>query len=179
MTFPTNARLVNVIQGEYEICRSDDVILSTILGSCVAVCMYDPIRKIGGLNHYLLPNDGTSRPQEKKYGAMAMELLINGLLRNGATRSNLKAKVYGGANITSKFSSIGARNVEFAFSFLKNEGFDLVTHSTGGNNAMRVHFHGASGMAKATKIPAAKAPEKQRAPGAPDRCSSTGEIVLF
>ena len=64
--FPSNPRLLNVIQGEFEICHSKDIVLSTILGSCVAVCMYDPVQNVGGLNHYLLPHDGTSGPQEKK-----------------------------------------------------------------------------------------------------------------
>ncbi|MCY4333604.1 MAG: chemotaxis protein CheD [Litoreibacter sp.] len=177
--FPNNPRIINVIQGEFEICHSKDVVLSTILGSCVAVCMYDPIQNVGGLNHYLLPHDGTSGPQERKYGAMAMELLINGLLRRGAERANLKAKVFGGADVTSKFSGIGARNVDFAFSFLEREGFEVVTHLTRGTNALRVHFHGFSGTARAMKIPATQVVEPKVPVTTEKKSAPAGGIELF
>ena len=110
---------------------------------------------------------------------MAMELLINGLLRRGAERANLKAKIFGGADVTSKFSGIGARNVEFAFSFLEKEGFEVVTHLTRGTNALRVHFHGFSGTARAMKIPATQAVEPKPPIMPAKKHVPTGDIELF
>lgn len=139
--------LVHVIQGDQAIGSSDDVVLTTVLGSCVAACLYDPFAKIGGMNHFLLPNIVGDNTTQIVYGAQAMELLINALLKKGANKNRLKAKLFGGANVVSGLSNIGERNANFAMQFLVDESIDCISQSLGGSDARRVRFWPASGRA--------------------------------
>ncbi|MEM9170299.1 MAG: chemotaxis protein CheD [Pseudomonadota bacterium] len=141
-------RTVHVIQGEFNVSGDPQVVLSTVLGSCVAVCMRDPVRKIGGMNHFLLPYAKERGGDSKKYGAFAMELLINKLLRGGAQRDRLEAKVFGGACITEGLGDIGGSNVEFARRFLTTESVPIVSESVGGVSARRVKFWPVDGRAR-------------------------------
>jgi len=97
------ATIITVAPGEHEITSAKDEIVATVLGSCVSVCMRDPIAGVGGLNHFLLPkNNGNADPSAgERYGDTAMEVLINDLLKRGAKRSNFEAKVFGGARALS------------------------------------------------------------------------------
>jgi chemotaxis protein CheD len=146
-------RTVTVLQGELHISSDPAEVLSTILGSCVAVCMWDPLARIGGMNHFLLP-DGTGRGSDSiKYGAHAMELLINGLLRGGAARSRLLAKLFGGAQMASHFRDIGAGNIRFARDFLRAESIPCVSESLGGTEARRIQFWATTGQARMLSVP--------------------------
>lgn len=141
-------RVVHVVQGEHAIVTEPGVVLSTILGSCVAACMHDPVVRIGGINHFLLPGDGSDQGVDgTKYGVNAMELLINGLLQRGAVRARLQAKLFGGAHVVHNLSDVGAKNAEFALRFLKIEGIPCVGQSLGGNQARRLRFWPDSGRA--------------------------------
>ena len=98
-----------------------DVVLSTILGSCVAACMRDPVAGVGGMNHFLLPGSAealSSGGDATRYGVHLMELLINGLLKKGARRDRLEAKIFGGAKTIARFSNVGEQNAVFARQFL-------------------------------------------------------------
>lgn len=139
---------ITVVQGEYRISDNPKHMLSTILGSCVAVCLYDTNMKIGGMNHFLLPGSIDSSGGNIKYGAHAMELLINDLLKKGAARNDLRAKIFGGATMSKSLGSIGESNGSFADSFLKREGIPCVSSSLGGFSARRIKFHPVSGDAK-------------------------------
>lgn len=141
-------RLVHVIQGEYRVSDDPNVVLTTILGSCVATCIWDPVAAVGGINHYLLPGEeGDADGEQMKYGVNAMELLVNALLQRGALRARFKAKLFGGANVVRSLSDVGKRNVEFGRRFLQLEGIPLVAESLGGDRARRVRFWPTTGRA--------------------------------
>jgi chemotaxis protein CheD len=101
------------------------MLLVTVLGSCVAACIRDPITGIGGMNHFMLPDGGPRETNgtSARYGTYAMEVLINHLLKLGAARSRLEAKVFGGGAVMESLSSsnVGVRNAEFVLDFLKTE----------------------------------------------------------
>ncbi|MGE5399424.1 MAG: chemotaxis protein CheD [Ignavibacteriales bacterium] len=122
------------------------VIMHTTLGSCVAVCFYDYIHRIGGMNHIMLPEmaDFNVFNDSARYGINAMELLINEILKLGGERENLIAKVFGGAHVLPDFSiadSIGRRNISFVKQFLETEGIRIISQHTGGTFTRIVYFH--------------------------------------
>lgn len=135
-------QLINVVQGEFEISDRSDVVLTTVLGSCVAVCLCDPVRQIGGMNHFLLPYGDSSGGGgvSMRYGTYAMELLINGLLKQGAHKERLQAKIFGGARMNEKLRDIGSSNAAFAKEFLAEENIPIVAESLAGNAARRIRL---------------------------------------
>lgn len=152
MTIVTD-RFITLTQGEFHASR-EPVILSTILGSCVAVCLHDPASGIGGMNHFLLPEGRDAHDaRSERYGVNAMEQLINALLRLGARRGGLVAKAFGGANMTPRLSPIGDANASFAREFLASEGIPCLAESYGGLNARRVLFWPQSGKAQQMIVP--------------------------
>ncbi|HYD88811.1 MAG TPA: chemotaxis protein CheD [Vitreimonas sp.] len=173
-------RIVHVVQGEQAIVGEDGIVLSTILGSCVATCLHDPIARVGGMNHFLLPGDTSANAaDDMKYGVNAMELLINGLLQRGASRARLEAKLFGGAHVVGGLSDIGAQNGAFARRFLQTEGIQIVGASLGGDRARRVRYWPCSGRASQLLLDKAdvftaerKSPPKPAAPEA-------GAVELF
>ncbi|AWI85063.1 chemotaxis protein CheD [Alloyangia pacifica] len=146
-------KLVNVIQGEYRISSSPSEVLSTVLGSCVAVCLTDVEAGVGGMNHFLLPQRAGKEGENVRYGAYSMELLINGLLKCGARKNRLVAKLFGGANMLSQLRDIGGSNVAFAKEFLQNEAIPLASESTGGTSARRIRFWPADGRVRQFIVP--------------------------
>lgn len=144
---------VNVIQGQHYVDSDPNTVLTTILGSCVAACLWDPVSKVGGMNHFLLPGDNINRATSSKadaqrYGVYLMELLLNDLFRNGAVKSRLKAKLFGGAAIVKGLTDIGASNVVFAETFLREEGIELVGGSAGGTYGRKIQFWPVGGRAR-------------------------------
>lgn len=145
------ARRVHIIQGEYKVLSDPDAVLSTILGSCVAACLRDPVAGVGGMNHFLLPGNAGSPMtggDATRYGVHLMELLINGLLKQGARRDRLEAKIFGGAKTIATFSNVGEQNAAFATQFLRDEGIPIVGSSTGGDHGRKVEFWPVSGRAR-------------------------------
>lgn len=151
---PRQRNRIVVRPGEYHISHSPRV-LSTLLGSCVAVCMYDQEAAVMGLNHFLLVGyrqniAGTILTSEAgRYGIHAMELLINGLLRKGAQRSRLRAKAFGGGNVMGTcsdnpkdFECVSRANVRFVLEFLEQDGIPLLAADLGGNFGRQIHFTG-------------------------------------
>ncbi len=141
-----NSSRVSIIQGECHVSGSAEVVISTLLGSCIAACMYDPLAKVGGMNHFLLPGESGSG-QGGRYGVHLMELLINGLLKLGASRDRLQAKIFGGANIIKGLGNIGTSNAIFAREFLDRERISFTGGSVGGGQGRRVQFWPATGKA--------------------------------
>lgn len=140
--------------GEYY-ATGDDCLISTVLGSCVAIILYDEKNKIGGMNHFMLPGkgDGTERKgslstgeMDGKLGVHAMQLLIQALMDAGGQRINFKSKVFGGGNVLGKEetnapiqdSDIGASNVRIAFSLLETEKIPVVTSDIRGFTARKI-----------------------------------------
>jgi chemotaxis protein CheD len=143
---------IYVLQGEYQVASRENVVLSTILGSCVAACLRDPTAAVGGMNHFLLPGVGESHEGER-YGAYLMELLINGLLKKGARRERIEAKLFGGARMLEGLSDIGSQNAAFAKSFLTEEGIRIVAEDFGGSRGRRLEFFPLSGRARQILLP--------------------------
>lgn len=115
-----------ILPGEYYASGRDLVIVTT-LGSCVSACLWDDLRKVGGMNHFMLPDCGASgydlHGESGRYGVFAMELLINQLIKMGAQKSRIKAKVFGAGNVMKDLvsSNVGERNAEFVVRFLATE----------------------------------------------------------
>ena len=160
---------IHVAQGEHAVCDRADTMITTILGSCVSVCLHDPDRRIGGMNHILLPESLEGDPTRAAVGINAMELLINALIRQGAERSRLRAKLFGGARMIAGLSDIGARNARFAQEFLQREAIACQSSSLGGTQGRRVQFWPESGRARQLLLPGDAVPEerpiRQAAPG--------------
>ncbi len=164
------ARSLQIVQGEFRVSSDPEEEMSTILGSCIAACIWDEGCGIGGMNHFLLaqslaPTSDGAAPRDNRYGVHAMEVLINGLLRAGARRDALRAKLFGGAKISATLRDIGASNAAFARQFLKTEGIPCIAESLGGQQARRITFHPATGRARQLLIPNEQAQEPRPAPG--------------
>ena len=149
-------RRVSIIQGEHRVLGEPAVMLTTVLGSCVAVCLHDQTAKIGGMNHFLLgePTPGqTIRPEEmQRYGVHAMELLINDMMHAGAKRERLTAHLYGGANIIAGLEAIGTSNANFALRFMQTEAIPVRHQDLGGTKARKVEFLPYDGKVRAIKV---------------------------
>ncbi|KQM97713.1 chemotaxis protein CheD [Sphingomonas sp. Leaf407] len=146
-------RRITVAQGETQVSRAPDVVLTTVLGSCVAACFYDPVAQVGGINHYLLADgSATDTASMQRYGVYAMEVLINAMLAVGAARHRLKARIFGGAMMRQGFRDFGAANVTFAREFLRAENIPLVGEDVGGACARRVEFRAALGLARCRSV---------------------------
>lgn len=145
-------KMIAVVQGDYAVSTDPMVVMSTVLGSCVAMCLFDTTNRVGGMNHFLLATSSLAESDDLKYGVNAIELLINRLLRSGAERYNLQAKLFGGARMTDHASDIGASNAAFAKDFLEREGISCVSSSLGGKQARRVQFVPTTGAARQIQI---------------------------
>lgn len=143
---------VQVAQGETYVTTRDDEVLTTVLGSCISACIRDPLAKVGGMNHFLLPDADRSGRDSRRYGAHAMELLINEILKRGGARQRLEAKIFGGASVIASVSEIGARNAAFARQYLLDEGIRLVGGHVGGTQARRIQYWPTSGRVRQLAI---------------------------
>ncbi|MDX8353350.1 chemotaxis protein CheD [Cognatiyoonia sp. IB215182] len=172
-------RTVSVIQGEYKVSADAEVVLSTVLGSCISVCLFDRVAGIGGMNHYLLADGGKAEGNSLKYGAHAMELLVNGLLKAGASRANLEAKVFGGSLMSGRFDYIGPRNAQFAIDYLKDENMPLLAQDTGGAAARRVNFHPVTGHARVIQTRSHVEIAQPKPIESPNKSSRATNAILF
>ncbi len=114
--------------------------MTTMLGSCVAACMWDEGAGIGGMNHFLLPGTDPNSRGAVKEGVHAMELLVNGLIQSGANRDQIKVKLLGGSKMFDSRIDVGAKNAEFAMWFVRNEGFELIDCCLGGQRGRNIRF---------------------------------------
>jgi chemotaxis protein CheD len=127
---------------------AEALVVTTLLGSCVAVCLFDAVSETGGMNHILLPGS-CAQTRSARFGLQAMEMLINDLMRLGADRRRFVAKAFGGANVIPGFQSptVGDRNNQFVREFLAAEKIPLVAQRLGGCHAVQVNFHTGTGKA--------------------------------
>lgn len=121
-------------------------IVDTVLGSCVAVCLYDTKLKIGGINHYMLPFWNGSGLASPKFGNIAIEKLVEKMLKNGATIENMIAKVFGGANLMDSYMQIGSRNMDIAKEQLIHYKIKIVAENTGGVIGRKLKYHTGTGQ---------------------------------
>jgi len=171
---------VTVMQGQALVDGAAHIEFSTVLGSCVATCLFDPEARIGGMNHFLLsePPAGLAgmTDVDEHYGVYLMELLVNQMLARGASKSRLKAHLYGGANVNRNMMRIGTANAEFAQVFLRREGIVVMREDMGGTNARRVDFRPASGQIRCRTVEDRLAPPVNPTTR-PARAS--GDVELF
>ena len=174
-------RRLHVGQGEHHVTADPDVVLSTILGSCVAMCLRDPLAGVGGMNHFLLPEGaGAGTDAGRRYGAYAMELLINDVLKAGGRRERLEAKLFGGGRMFDSLRDVGRANADFAERFLRDEGIPIVSSSTGGVSARRVEFWPTSGRVRQRLVAVDNAPQDVRRPTPPPMPAvASGDVDLF
>lgn len=156
---------VKVLPGEYFV-SAEDLLITTVLGSCVAACIWDSKTKSGGMNHFMLPDgggDGLGR-----YGSYAMELLINALMKRGARREDLQAKIFGGAQVVAGFTTmnVGERNTQFVLDYLAAERIPVISQDVRDVYPRRVCFFPISGRALVKRLagvgPDALAAEERR-----------------
>jgi chemotaxis protein CheD len=143
--------------GQLLVCETPTAI-TTILGSCVAVCMWDPTRRIGGMNHFMLPMASAGAAASPRFGVVAMEELVAGLRARGARLPFLQARIYGGAcmfahmNPAAGHKHLGAQNVDLALDFVGRRGIELVDVEVGGNRGRKLVFHTDEGSVCLTSI---------------------------
>ena len=154
---------MKVLPGEYFV-HDEDILIMTTLGSCIAACLWDREKRIGGMNHFLLPDAGTSAGTgadgggaSGRYGGFAMDQLIGELVKRGATRSTLEAKVFGGGAVISGMNSInvGERNTAFVLDYLRTERISVVSKDVLDIHPRKVCFLPASGKAMVKRLASA------------------------
>lgn len=172
----------SIIVGDVRASR-EPVWISTVLGSCVATCLYDEYTGVGGMNHFMLPESKCSPDACASFGVHAMEMLINEIMRCGGDRRRLKAKFFGGGAVVhsqSKNWNIGDQNVQFTRSFLETEGIPIVAAHTGGNCGMRVQFHTRSAKVLVRPLdPQSSLAVEQMAQKQSVRSTPRSDVVLF
>ena len=155
-----NRQVTKILPGELCVSQSDELIATT-LGSCISVCLWDGLIGIGGMNHFMLPVTEKEREDvtwgcavtgSTRYGNFAMEQLINDLLKHGAAKRRLKAKVFGGGAVIKNFSDVGARNIEFVLEYLKSESIEVISSDIGHDYARKVLFEPVTGKAMMKRI---------------------------
>ncbi len=134
-----NKQIITILPGEFY-STTEPVLISTVLGSCISIALFDPELKLGGLNHFMLPTTNRcheiSVEEQGRYGDFAMELLLNDMFKKGAKKENLKAKVFGGGNVLDDGgfhkNRTGLNNISFALDYLQTENIPIIANDTGG-----------------------------------------------
>lgn len=164
--------------------------ISTLLGSCVSACLWDSHRKIGGLNHFMLPDSPSEahtladKTKSLRYGLYAMECLVNDLLIMGAKREHLSAKVFGGANITGALNTqhVGRRNAEFVIEFLRKDKIKVVASDLGGPHSRRIRFNTHTSEVRVERVASANSAAIQQEKRYSEKINKdpvNGDIVFF
>jgi len=152
-----NLDAAKILPGEYY-ATTRDMLVVTVLGSCVSVCLRDKTNGIGGMNHFMLPHSDND-PQNPvsisaRYGTYAMEMLINHLIKLGAKRNNFEAKVFGGGNVLRGFTvtNVGARNADFVLDYLHTEKIKIVAEDLLDIYPRKVYYFPKTGRALIKKL---------------------------
>ncbi len=161
-------------------------VVRTLLGSCISVCLHDPVTHVGGMNHFMLPHGGGIGNAEDltRFGVHAMDCLIGNMMKLGGDRRRFVAKFFGGAhvlNIREATTGVPQQNIDFIRTFLTTEGFPILDEDVGGYHPRHVRFYTASGRALVKRVDGAQArsrlltQEQQRTAQPPN----FGDVVLF
>jgi len=176
-----NSEAVKVLPGEYFV-SNEELLIMTTLGSCIAACLWDRKTRVGGLNHFMLPGGSG---EGGRYGAYAMELLINQMLKFGASRSSLEAKVFGGGQVIAGMETmnVGERNTRFVLDYLKAERIPVSSKDVLDIYPRKVCFLPASGKAMVKRLPATAASallaQEREAAQRAATAASGGSVDLF
>ena len=175
---------VKVLPGEYFV-SNEDLVIMTVLGSCISACIWDGSARVGGMNHFMLP-DGDNADGGGRYGSYAMELLINEMLKLGARRETMQAKVFGGAQVMAGFTSmnVGERNTAFVLDYLITERIPVVSQDVLDIYPRKVCFFPVTGKALVKRLahshPETLAVEERRGDAlAVAKSTSGGSVDLF
>ncbi|CAN7454935.1 chemoreceptor glutamine deamidase CheD [Rhizobacter sp. LjRoot28] len=173
---------VKILPGEYFV-HNEDMLIMTTLGSCIAACIYDRNAKVGGMNHFMLP-DGAG--DSGRYGSYAMELLINEMMKRGASRMTMEAKVFGGGQVVSGMTTmnVGERNTSFVLDYLKTERIPVVSKDVLDVYPRKVCFLPGSGKAMVkrlapTNVDSLVAQDRAAAQRAVPAATGGGSVDLF
>jgi len=157
-------------------------VIKTLLGSCIGVCLHDPVAGVGGMNHFMLPRGDGAGENALRFGVHAMDCLIGTIMKVGGDRRRLVAKVFGGARVLAIEGPLGdvpQRNIDFVREFLETEGIPVLSSDVGGHHARHVHFHTGSGRAFVKRVLGTRAraivEEQTRATVPP----AYGSVTLF
>jgi chemotaxis protein CheD len=147
-----------LLPGEYFVTLHDEAVYTT-LGSCISACIRDRVNGIGGMNHFMLPASSSSdswkaadNSASTRYGNVAMEHLINNILKNGGKRQNLEAKIFGGGRIIANMTDVGLRNIAFARDYLQTEGLKITSEDVGDTFPRMVVYFPATGKVKVKRL---------------------------
>ncbi|MEO8118193.1 MAG: chemoreceptor glutamine deamidase CheD [Rhodoferax sp.] len=175
---------VKVLPGEYFV-ANEDLVIMTVLGSCISACLWDGKVRAGGMNHFMLP-DGDSADGFGRYGSYAMELLINEMLKKGARRESMQAKVFGGAQVMAGFTTmnVGERNTKFVLDYLATERIPVVSQDVLDIHPRKVCFFPVTGKALVKRLahshPETLAVEERKGNAATvAKSTSGGSVDLF
>ncbi len=151
-----NMEAVKLLPGEFFV-TTRDMVLSTVLGSCVSACIFDNQSGVGGMNHFMLPKGEDDQGIQKecaRFGGYAMDILIRELLRNGARKANLVAKVFGGGNVQRAMvsSAIGSQNAKFVKKYLAERGIPILAADLEGECPRKIHFFPKNGRVLQKKL---------------------------
>lgn len=176
---------VKVLPGEYFV-TGQNIVICTVLGSCIAACLWDRALNIGGMNHFMLP-EGDSADASGRYGSYAMEVLINEMIKLGARRENMQAKIFGGGQVMANFTTmnVGERNTDFVTQYLQTERIPIISEDVLDIYPRKVVYFPATGKAMVKRLAHAH-PEKlvaqERAGGSAAQLAKTnagGSVDLF
>lgn len=149
-----NCTVVKVLPGEFYVSKQEEQV-GTVLGSCVSACIHDPVRQLGGMNHFMLPEPkgigdswSSTVGRAARYGSDAMEHLINAILKAGGQRADLTIKIFGGGRVLAQMSDVGQRNIEFVRRYIEAEHLKLVAEDLGDIYPRQVQFFPQSGKAR-------------------------------
>lgn len=146
-----------ILPGEFYVTTSDELVV-TVLGSCVAACVRDPVFGVGGMNHFMLPAsesgdwNGDPLGLATRYGNFAMEHLINEVLKHGGVRKNLELKLFGGGKVLAMATDIGARNIQFIKDYVQVEGLRVAAEDLGDIYPRKVHYYPLTGLVRMKKL---------------------------
>lgn len=154
-----NRIVARILPGEYYVTQADEVI-TTVLGSCISACICDPVLKIGGMNHFMLPeSDGgesrwgkTDASASNRYGNFAMESLINDILSQGGLKNRLEVKIFGGGRILDAMTNIGQRNIDFVKTYLLAERLRICSEDVGERYPRKVNYYPATGKVRIKRL---------------------------
>ena len=183
--------VVTIHPGEY-FATSDDTIISTVLGSCIAVALFDPARKMGGLNHFMLPGEVTRddiiRSPNAKYGMYAIELLVNELMKLGIRKKDIRAKVFGGGAVLrfadGGMTKIPQSNIDFTFEYLEKESIPILASDVGGREPRKIFMFPTTGKVLLKRIAPSQVDlvekeEERYLDVIKEEAKEDGEVTLF
>lgn len=181
-----NCFAAKILPGEFYVTRNPERIV-TVLGSCVSACIRDPYNNIGGMNHFMLPAVSTHMVNDAfaptRYGNVAMEYLINEILKNGGRKNNLEVKLIGGGQVLFDVANIGEVNIEFVREFVRIEKLNLVSEDLGDIYPRKVHYEPLTGRVFVKRLESTKnntiSERERKYKQELDKKPSTGSVDLF